>query len=324
MEIEIRTQNCSKLDMKELTRFTFDALQASPESRREDRTEREVEEYLQEIWDYGAGTILTAHSGGRLMGWLCLWKVSTDMLYIDSWHPIVHPAFNEDEVAESLIKASIAYAKEEGRKRLEVFLMGMTDDMQPRYEKYRKWYESCGMPQGDTWSYMVADLTAIDFGEVVLPPGVTLRPLVAVSNDEIYPCYYETFMTSGDGRFLDQTEEQRRGNFEVFFERSQHIEEDASLLLYDGEQIVGFMIVILLKEGGFIHGVGVHPDFRRRGLGKALMQSSMQKAARNGMKTLILEVDNENTRAVNLYRRVGFKRTQGSINHVWKAKAGGK
>ena len=317
--VEIRTQNCSTLDMKELVSFTFDALQKAPESRREDRTINMVEEYLQEIWDYGTDVILTAHVKGKFAGWLCFWKVSTDMMYIDSWHPIVHPDFNEDEVASALIQKSIQYTKNEGRKRLEVFHMGMTDDMRPRYKKYKKWYESNGMPQGFEWAHMVADLTALDSGEIVLPPQFALRPLVPVPNDKIYECYYETFITSGDRRFLEQTEEQKRGNFDLFFDRSERIEEDASLLLYYGERIVGFLIIILIKKGGFINGIGIHPDFRRRGLGKALMLSSMKKAAKNGMKTMILEVDIDNYRALNLYKSVGFKKIEGSVNFVWKA-----
>ncbi|MBU7016205.1 MAG: GNAT family N-acetyltransferase [Theionarchaea archaeon] len=317
--IEIRTQTSKNLDMEEMASFTFDALQKAPESRRENRTIKMVEEFLQEIWDYGTDTILTAHVGGEFAGWLCLWKVSTDMIYIDSWHPIVHPEFNEDEVASALIKRSIEYTKNEGRKRLEVFHMEMTDDMRPRYEKYKKWYESCGMPQGFEWAHMVADLTTLDSGEIFLPPDFSARPLVPVPNDRIYECYYETFMTSGDRRFLEQTEEQKRGNFDVFFDRSERIEEDASLLLYYNERIVGFLIIILIRKGGFINGFGIHPDFRRRGLGKALMLSSMQKAAKNGMKTLILEVDIDNSRALNLYRSVGFKKIHGSVNFIWKA-----
>jgi ribosomal protein S18 acetylase RimI-like enzyme len=175
------------------------------------------------------------------------------------------------------------------------------------------------MLQGGEWAYMVADLTTLEPEEEVLPQGFTLRPLVEVSNDGIYGCYYETFMASGDRRFLDQTEEQKKGNFEVFFDRSNRIEEDASLLLFYGDKIVGFIIIIFIKEGGFINGIGIHPDFRRRGLGKALMLSSMKKAAKNGMETMILEADVDNYRALNLYRRVGFKKTQGSISHVWKA-----
>jgi len=51
MEIQTRIQNCSNLDTKELASFTFNALQAAPESRSEDRTMKKVEGYLQEIWD---------------------------------------------------------------------------------------------------------------------------------------------------------------------------------------------------------------------------------------------------------------------------------
>ncbi len=35
--------------------------------------------------------------------------------------------------------------------------------------------------------------------------------------------------------------------------------------------------------------------------------------------TPFMRVDIDNYRAMNLYRRVGFKKTQGSISHAWKA-----
>ncbi len=316
MEVEIK--DWDEIDIEELVQFTFDALQTAPESKRADRTVEMVRKYVANLRDSGMAIILAAHSGGKLVGWLCLYPVSSDMVYIESWHPIVHGQFNEDEVASSLIKRSIEYTKGEGRKRLEVFHMQMTEEMRPRYEKYKKWYESSGMPKGAEWAYMVADLTTVDQEEDELPEGVEIRPLIEASNDEIYECYYETFMTSGDSRFLDQTDEQRRGNFEVFFDRSSPFEEDASILLYYGEQIVGFIIIIFIDEGGFVNGIGIHPDFRRRGLGRALMLSSMKRAAKNGMKTMILEVDVDNYRAMGLYQSVGFKKIQGSISHVWK------
>jgi ribosomal protein S18 acetylase RimI-like enzyme len=317
--MEIKIQDWDKIDMQELVQFTFDALQAVPESKREDRTIETVKEYVADIRDSGDAVVLVAHTQEKLVGWLCLGKVSRDMVYIYSWHPVVHPEFNEDEVACNLIKKSIEYTIQQKRGRLEVFHMQMTDEMRPRYETYRTWYESQGMPKGCEWAYMTADLTTLD-KEVTFPPTFYIRPITEVKNDDIYPCYYETFMESSDRRFLDQTDEQRRGNFEdEFFNRSNPFEKDASILLYYNEQIVGFIMIMLMEKDGFVNGIGIHPDFRRRGLGKALMLSSMKRAAKNGMKTMILEVDIDNDQAIKLYQRVGFKKIHGSISHVWKA-----
>lgn len=318
--MEVKIQNWDEINIQELVQFTFDALQAVPESKREDRTLETVKKYVLDIRDSGDAVLLTAHAMEKLVGWLCLGKVSSDMVYICSWHPIVHPEFNENEVALNLIEKSIEYTRQEGRGRLEVFHMQMTDEMRPRYEKYKAWYESQGMPKGCEWAYMTADLTTLDRKEVELSPGFYIRPITEVTNDEIYECYYETFIASSDSRFLDQTDEQRRGNFEdEFFNRSNPFEKDASILLYYGEQIVGFIMIVLIENGGFVNGIGIHPDFRRRGLGKALMLSSMKRAAKNGMETMILEVDIDNYQAIKLYQSVGFIKIHGSISHVWKA-----
>ena len=77
------------------------------------------------------------------------------------------------------------------------------------------------------------------------------------------------------------------------------------------------MKINIYSIGGFVNGVGTHPDFRRRGLARLLMTSSIVRAAQNGMKDLILEVDIENHHAIALYEQLGFKQTKGSISHVW-------
>ena len=97
---------------------------------------------------------------------------------------------------------------------------------------------------------MVCDLTTSELKEPDLPAGFSLRRLVEVDNEEIWPCYNETFLASGDRRYLNQTEAQRRENFDEFFGRSKPIEEDASLLLYAGDRIVGFHKIDIIREGG--------------------------------------------------------------------------
>jgi len=170
---------------------------------------------------------------------------------------------------------------------------------------------------GNEWSHMVCDLTTSTLEQPEIPDGFSLKPIVEVDNEEIWPCYDTTFSSSGDQRYLNQTEKQRRENFDDFFDRSKPIEEDASLLLYSGEEIVGFMKINIYSIGGFVNGVGTHPDFRRQGLARLLMTSSIVRAAENGMKDLILEVDIKNHRAIALYEQLGFVQNKGSISHVW-------
>ena len=101
---------------------------------------------------------------------------------------------------------------------------------------------------------MVCDLTTCELQEPVLPEGFSFRRLVEVGNEEIWLCYNETFLPSGDRRYLNQTEAQRWENFDDFFDRSKPIEEEASLLLYARDRIVGFHKINIIKEGGFMNG----------------------------------------------------------------------
>jgi mycothiol synthase len=241
------------------------------------------------------------------------------MVYLDSWHPLVRSGKDFEEIFKRLVRESITYTQAIGRSRLEVFLMNLTDDIRSTYDRYRPLYESAGMQRGNEWSQMICDLTTFELKELDLPAGFSLRPIVEVSNEEIWPCYNETFLSSGDGRYLDQTEAQRRENFDDFFSRSKPIEEDASLLLYFEDRIVGFHKIDIISEGGFVNGVGIHPEFRRRGLAKVLMTASLVRAARNKMANVILEVDIENHQAIALYEQLGFKRRDGSISHIWIA-----
>ena len=91
------------------------------------------------------------------------------------------------------------------------------------------------------------------------------------------------------------------------------------MLLYSGNLVVGFMKINIYDIGGFVNGVGIHPEFRRKGLAKKLMTASIVRARSNGMTNLVLEVDIENKQAIALYEKLGFKHVRGSISHVWTA-----
>ena len=57
-----------------------------------------------------------------------------------------------------------------------------------------------------------------------------------------------------------------------------------------------------------IHALGVHPDFERRGFGRALVGRAVELARSSGMKALRLDVLAGNTAAERLYESCGFCR----------------
>ena len=321
MVIRIENLRIEDVDVDELVTFTIEAEKQLDPPLRTGSTPEEIEKFIREVSGLKYNFII-ARENDAIAGWAGLYAITESMVYLDSWHPLVLSGDSAEEVFRLIIDAAIEHTKAIGRDRLEVFLMRLTDDLRPTYDRVRPFYESAGMRQGGEWSQMWCDLTKIEMVEPIPPEGFHLRPLIEVSNEEVWPCYNTTFLTGQDDRYLGQTEAQRRENFEDFFDRSKPIEEDASLLLYAGDQIIGFMKINLgyFKDGsGFINGVGIHPDFRRRGLARLLMTASMVRAAKNGMKNLILEVDIVNRQAIALYEQVGFVKKRGSISHLWTA-----
>jgi ribosomal protein S18 acetylase RimI-like enzyme len=57
----------------------------------------------------------------------------------------------------------------------------------------------------------------------------------------------------------------------------------------------------------YISAVGVHPDFRRRGIAQQLVESAIELVHQRNGKRLLLDVIEENVPAVNLYEKLGFE-----------------
>jgi len=317
LTINIEILKPDQIDIQELVDFTLEAQEQLDEQLRCGKNSKDVENHIRGAFKVSVFHYIFARRKGKLIGFAGCFAFTESMVYLDGWNPLVLPGDDYEEVFTLLVKESIKHTQAIGRNRLEIFLMELTDDIRSTYERVRPLYEAAGMRRGNEWSHMVCDLASSDLEQPDIPEGFSLRPIVDVDNEEIWPCYNITFSSSGDQRYLNQTESQRRENFDDFFDRSKTIEKDASLLLYFGEQIVGFMKINIYSIGGFVNGIGTHPDFRRRGLARLLMTSSLVRAAQNGMKDVVLEVDITNRQAITLYEQLGFKKTKGSISHVW-------
>ena len=68
-------------------------------------------------------------------------------------------------------------------------------------------------------------------------------------------------------------------------------------------------------RGRLIGNVVVRPDFRGRGIGRALMEAALDEARRQGARWVGLEVRADNEVACGLYRRLGFH-TVGQTRHL--------
>lgn len=72
------------------------------------------------------------------------------------------------------------------------------------------------------------------------------------------------------------------------------------------EKAVGYIGVWKIFDEGHITNVAVHPDFRGRGLAKALISELLSLCRKDGINSFTLEVRESNIVAQNLYKSFGF------------------
>jgi ribosomal-protein-alanine N-acetyltransferase len=69
----------------------------------------------------------------------------------------------------------------------------------------------------------------------------------------------------------------------------------------------GFILYRSAADEAEILSVAVMPSFRRRGVGKALIEDALRHLYREGARTIHLEVEDSNAAAIGLYRGVEFR-----------------
>jgi ribosomal protein S18 acetylase RimI-like enzyme len=112
--------------------------------------------------------------------------------------------------------------------------------------------------------------------------------------------------------------QQIREAFDDFFDLSKPFNERASLVLAKDGQVIGFSLVRPRIEEEHLAMFGLHPDYRGRGLAKALILKSMRTVLDQGTERMSIGVDAVNVPAVKLYEKVGFRLVSRMIVHSWK------
>lgn len=74
-----------------------------------------------------------------------------------------------------------------------------------------------------------------------------------------------------------------------------------------GERVVGFLIYELLPKRLQVLNIAVHPDWRRRGVGKALITDRQDRLTITRRTRITLEVRETNLEAQLFFRAVGFR-----------------
>jgi RimJ/RimL family protein N-acetyltransferase len=99
---------------------------------------------------------------------------------------------------------------------------------------------------------------------------------------------------------------------EAFLEKAAQVERGFFLLAFDGERVIGMLDLWAGERAHNRHlgriGISTARDWRRRGVGRALLQAAIEKARYwPGFCRIELEVAPWNEGAIALYRQLGFE-----------------
>ncbi len=77
------------------------------------------------------------------------------------------------------------------------------------------------------------------------------------------------------------------------------------------KNIIGNISIIPFRKAKknviLLANIAVHPDYRRKGIARALTQKGIKIAEKQKAKSIWLHVDSENIGAINLYKELGFR-----------------
>jgi ribosomal protein S18 acetylase RimI-like enzyme len=104
-----------------------------------------------------------------------------------------------------------------------------------------------------------------------------------------------------------------RDDAEAFIRARMELSQSTILLAHDGEVAVGFTQLypsfssVRRKPVWILNDLFVHPDHRRAGVARALMQAAAAKAEAAGIVRIELSTDETNHEAQALYEAEGYR-----------------
>ena len=118
---------------------------------------------------------------------------------------------------------------------------------------------------------------------------------------------YEGHMEQAFGIHVGPEEEWRGYVTGIFKGDAGRYLPSASFVGLEGKRIVGALLATHWMGCPLVADLGVSKEWRRRGLGEALLRSSMNRLADLGEKRFALYTTLGNDPAISLYRRLGFE-----------------
>jgi len=91
------------------------------------------------------------------------------------------------------------------------------------------------------------------------------------------------------------------------------------LIAVDGKRIAGTGTLIFLRNAGYVAAMVTAPEYRGRGVAARILARLREQSERRHRSSLVLDVDADNSVAISVYRRAGYREV---ARCAWYARAG--
>ena len=265
-------------------------------------------EWVSPGFDPARDTCVVVAPDGTMVGYIEVWTTVKPPIHPWIWGR-VHPDYGGLGIGTYLLQ----WAEEHACQALPEVPEGIR--FAPRIgifrqaEKSKKLFEDLGYGPIRSFYQMRIDMDAPP-PMPVWPEGITLRTYNPETDAKAVYLADVEFFRDHYG-FVEQPFEQGFARFKHFMTEYEGFDPSLWFLAMDGDGIAGISLCRLKAyddpDVGYINILGVRRNWRKRGLGLALLQHSFVELYRRGQRKAGLGVDAENlTGALRLYEKAGM------------------
>ena len=247
-------------------------------------------------------------ASGEITAYFDFFDLTETHVQMNCWGQ-VHPAYTGRGLATALLewcdsraRSSIPQAPSDARVTL-------TTNTHSIHKKAIQVLERCGYVRVRRSLRMVIELNG-ELAKPAWPNGIFVREFVLGKDDEAL-IHVQRDSFADHWGFIERPFELELARFRHFWATDKVFDPSLYFLAMDGEEIAGLSLCYKNieedPEMGWVGSLGVRREWRRKGIGLALLRHSFRAIQSRGQKRAGLGVDSQNlTGATRLYERAGM------------------